>query len=212
MNRTTLGGLLALSLTLGSSRPAAIPPQKPEAGWGVTRVQPHDVSRIYWELQQTMEVLVRLAPIGQEGKPARLNLVLQAFFPGRAQRDPYSGLPQWPRGSPARIAITAQAHVLTHVIPGFTLRLVADDRAFDLTRAAGRFRLIPCMVATDDCSPNGVEADLEPAVLRALVNARSIRGDALGLSIELTDTDRRALAGFAERINLPVEMPPPGDR
>jgi hypothetical protein len=175
--------------------------QKPGTGWGVTRVQPHQVSRVYWELQQKMEVLVPLAPIGSDGKPARLDLVFQAFFPGRAQRDPYSGLPQWPKGTPAQLVVRAQAYPLTFVIPSFTLTLIADDQTFDLTGPGGRFQLIPC--ASEGCSPTGVEADLDLAVLRVLVAARTVRGDALGFPIELTDADRRALAEFAERVNLP---------
>jgi hypothetical protein len=147
-----------------------------------------------------MEVLVPLAPIGPDGKPARLNLVFQAFFPGRAQRDPYSGLPQWPKGTPAQLAVTAQAYPLTFVIPSFTLTLVADDRTFDLTGPGGRFQLIPC--ASEGCSPTGVEADLDLATLRALVAARTVKGNALGVPIELTETDRRALAEFAKQINV----------
>lgn len=41
--------LLALMLLL---------PQAPDDGWGLTRVQPREVKRIYWELLQTTEVLV----------------------------------------------------------------------------------------------------------------------------------------------------------
>ena len=81
--------LLALMLLL---------PQVPDDGWGLTRIQPREVKRIYWELLQTTEVLVRLVPIDPAGEPVRVNLVFQAFFPGRAQRDLYTVLPQWPRG------------------------------------------------------------------------------------------------------------------
>jgi hypothetical protein len=35
-----------------------------------------------------------------------VSLVFQAF-PGRAERDPYWGLPQWPKGPPARLEVKA---------------------------------------------------------------------------------------------------------
>ena len=91
--------------------------QAPDDGWGVARVQPREVKQIYWELLQTTEVLVRLVPVDPAGKPVRVNLVFQAFFPGRAERDPYSGLLQVPKGRPARLAVTAQAFALTFIIP-----------------------------------------------------------------------------------------------
>jgi hypothetical protein len=181
--------------------------QAPDDGWGVTRVQPREVKRIYWELLQTTEVLVRLVPTDPDGKPVRVNLVLQAFFPGRAQRDPYTGLPQWPKGLPARLVLTAQAFALTFVIPELSLRLVIDGSPVDLTVPGNRFRHIPCLIATDDCAPTGVEADLEPAVLRSLITARAVQGEALGFPIKLTHTDQAVLADFAARIGLPVERP-----
>ena len=36
-----------------------------------------------------------------------VNLIFQAFFPKRAKRDPYSGLPQWPKSAPVRLALRA---------------------------------------------------------------------------------------------------------
>jgi hypothetical protein len=195
--------VLACSLASGGSPIASTQSQKPDGGWGVTRLQPHQVSRVYWELQQQMDVLVRLAPLGSDGKPARLVLVFQAFFPGRAQRDPYSGLPQWPKAPPARVTVTAQAYPLTFVIPSFTLTLIADDQALDLTGPGGRFQLIPC--ASEGCSPTGVEAGIDPAALRALVAATSIKGEALGTPIALTEADRRALSEFAQRVNLQAD-------
>jgi hypothetical protein len=181
--------------------------QAPDDGWGVTRVQPREVKRIYWELLPTIEVLVRLVPIDPDGKPVRVNLVFQAFFPGRAQRDPYTGLPQWPKGLPARLVLTAQAFALTFIIPELSLRLVIDGSPVDLTVPGNRFRHIPCLIATDDCAPTGVEADLEPAVLRSLITARVVQGEALGFPIKLTHTDQAVLADFAARIGLPVERP-----
>jgi len=182
--------------------------QVPDDGWGLTRVQPREVKRIYWELLQTTEVLVRLVPIDPDGKPVRVNLVFQAFFPGRAQQDLYTVRPQWPKGPPARLVLTAQAFPMTFVIPELSLRLVIDGATVELTGPGSRYRNIPCLIATDDCAPNGVETDLEPAVLRSLITARAVQGQALGFPIKLTHADQAVLADFAARIGLPVERPP----
>jgi hypothetical protein len=182
--------------------------QAPDDGWGVTRVQPREVNRIYWELLETTEVLVRLVPIDPDGKPVRVNLVFQAFFPGRAQRNPYTGVPQWPKGPPARLVLTAQAFALTFVIPELSLRLVIDGATVELTGPGSRYRNVPCLIATDDCAPNGVEADLAPAVLRSLITARAVEGQTLGLPIKLTHADQIVLADFAARIGLPAERLP----
>lgn len=72
--------------------------QAPDSGWGVTKVQPRAVSRIYWDLLQTTEVLVGLIPVDPDGQPLRVNLVFQAFFPGRETRERNTGRPQWPKG------------------------------------------------------------------------------------------------------------------
>jgi hypothetical protein len=177
-------------------------PQAPDRGWGVTGVKPREVGRIYWDLLQTTEVLVRVVPLGSDGKPVRVNLVFQAFFPGRETRDWNAGLPQWPRGPPARLTLTAQAFPLTFVIPRLSLQLVIDGAVIDLTAPGRRYRNIPCLITTDDCTPNGVEADLEPSILASLIAARSVQGHALEFPFELTRADLEALAEFASRIGL----------
>jgi hypothetical protein len=182
--------------------------QAPDDGWGPTRVQPREVKRIYWELLPATEVLVRFVPIDPDGKPVRINLVFQAFFPGRAPRDLYTGLPQWPKGPPDRLVLTAQAFAMTFVIPELSLRLVIDGATVELTGSGGRYRNIPCLIVTDGCAPNGVEADLEPGVLRSLITARAVQGQALGFPIRFTRADQVVLADFAARIGLPVESPP----
>jgi len=179
-----------------------VPAPQPDCGWGVTGVKPREVSRIYWDLLQTTEVLVRLIPAGPDGKPVRVNLVFQAFFPGREARDWNTGLPQWPKGPPARLTLTAQAFPLTFVIPHLSLRLVIDGTVIDLTAPGRRHRNIPCLITTDDCAPNGIEADLEPSILASLIAARSVQGRALELPFELTRADQEALAEFASRIGL----------
>jgi hypothetical protein len=183
----------------GLVRPA---PQAPDRGWGVNGAKPRELTRIYWDLLQTTEVLVRVIPLGPDGKPVRVNLVFQAFFPGRETRDWNAGLPQWPKGPPARLTLTAQAFPLTFVIAQLSLRLVIDGTVIDLTAPGRRYRNIPCLITMGDCAPNGVEADLEPPILASLIAARSVQGRALELPFELTRADREALAEFASRIGL----------
>jgi hypothetical protein len=166
------------------------------------RDPPRQVTRIYWEMQQTTEVRVHLVPPRPDGAPARVDLTFQAFFPGRALRDWNTGQPQWPTGAPARITVTAQAFPLTFAIPELSLRLVVDGSSIDLTAPGSRYRNIPCLIASDGCAPNGVEAELEPGVLRSLIAADTVRGLALGFPIELTKADRAALAEFASRIGV----------
>lgn len=161
-----------------------------------------EVSRIYWDLLQTTEVQVRVVPVGPDGKPLRVSLVFHAFFPGRETRDWNTGRPQWPKGRPARLTVTAQALAMTFVIPELSLRLVIDGTPIDLTSQGGRYRNIPCLITTEDCAPNGIEADLEPGVLASLIAARSVHGQALGFPFELAQADTEALGEFASRIGL----------
>jgi hypothetical protein len=85
---------------------------------------------------------------------------------------------------------------------------VIDGRTVDLTGPGSRYRNIPCLVATEDCAPNGVEAELKAAILRSLVTARAVEGQALGFPIKLTRADQLALAEFVARIGLSGEERP----
>jgi hypothetical protein len=175
--------------------------QAPGDGWAMVQGT-REVKKLYWELFETTEIWIRLIPEDPDGKPPLVNLIFQAFFPGRAERDPYTGLPRDPKGPPARIVVQAQPLPLT-VIRELSLRLVIDGRRIDLTGPTSRYRNLPCLVANGDCAPNAVEAELEPSALRSLIAATSVRGEALGFPIKLTDADRTALAEFATRIGLP---------
>jgi hypothetical protein len=176
-------------------------PQAPGDGWVVSPAAPREVKRVYWDLFQTTEVWVRIIPEDPDGKPPLVSLVFQAFFPGRAERDLYSGLPKWPKGQPARLALRAEPLPTTLVLV-LSLRLVIDGQTLDLTGPGRRYRTLPCLVASEDCAPNAVEVDLEPSTLRSLVAARSVEGEALGFPIRLVAADRLALSEFAERVGL----------
>jgi hypothetical protein len=105
-----------------------------QSGWALTQAPPREVRRIYWELVPETEVWVRLIPEDPEGRPPLFNLVFHAFYPGGANRDPYSGLPQWPKGVPARLTVSAEPLPLT-VIRELSLLLVIDGKTFDLTNS-----------------------------------------------------------------------------
>jgi hypothetical protein len=172
--------------------------QAPGSGWVMVNAPPREVRRLYWELQETTEVWVRLTPDNPEGGPPPVNLVFQAFFPGRARRDPYSGLPQSPSGAAARVVVRAEPFLLT-VIRGFSLHLILDGHTVNLTVPHSRYAILPC---GDDCAPTSVEAELDPALLRALAVAQKVGGEALGFPIQLTPADQRALGEFAARVGF----------
>jgi hypothetical protein len=185
---------------------AALLFQAPGDGWAIVQAPPREVKRLYWDLFQTTEIWLRLIPENPDGKPPLVSLIFQAFFPGRAERNPYSGLPQWPKRAPARLALRAQPLPRT-VIRELSLRLQIDGDTFDLT-TPGRYTNRPCFVATEDCSPNAVEAELEPSILRSLISARTAGGQALGFQVRLTGADQAALADFAARIGISREDGP----
>jgi hypothetical protein len=174
--------------------------QAPGNGWVMAPAPPREVRRLYWELFETTEVWVRLTPGDPDGNPPLVSLVFQAFFPERAQREPYSLLPQWPRGAPARLVVRAEPFPMT-AIRGLSLRLELDGYTFNLTGPGSRYATLSC---GDDCAPNAVEAELDPSLLRALIVARTIQGEALGFPVQLVPADQRALTAFAERVGLSV--------
>src|SRR2546422_1862801 len=98
--------------------------QGPGDGW-VLVPGTRQVRRLYWDLFQTTEVWLSLIPEDPAGKPPLVSFIFQAFFPGPAERDPYSGLPREPKGPPARLVLRAPALPLT-VISQLTLRLERD--------------------------------------------------------------------------------------
>jgi hypothetical protein len=199
--RAALAAVLAYALvaTIAHATPRA---QTPEPGWGVTGVKPREVSRIYWDLRQTTEVLVRLLPVDPDGRLLRVHLVFHAFFPGRETREWNTGRPAWPKGPPGRLMVTAEVFPLTFAIPELSLRLDLDGKPVDLTAPGTRHRHIPCAIGADGCSPQGIEADLDPVVLVAIAGARSVRGHALGFPFELEQADLDVLGEFADRIGL----------
>jgi hypothetical protein len=94
------------------------------------------------------------------------------------------------------------------LIRELSLRLQIDGTTFDLTTPGSRYRSLPCLVATEDCTPNAVEAELAPSILRSLISARAVGGQVLGFQVKLTGADQAALADFATRIGMSQEDGP----
>jgi hypothetical protein len=181
--------------------------QAPGDGWALTQAAPREVRRLYWDLFQLTEVWLRLTPEGPNGEAPLVNLVFQAFFPGRAERDPYSGGPRAPKGPPARLVVRAEPLPST-IVRALSLQLVVDGTAIDLTPPGGRYRNLPCLVASEECVPNAVEAEIDESLLRSLVAARAVDGAALGLPIRLSRADQDALGEFLTRVGLGGESMP----
>jgi hypothetical protein len=177
-----------------------------QSGWALTQSPPREVRRLYWELVPETEVWVRLIPEDPEGKPPLVNLVFHAFHPGRAERDPYTGLPAWPGGAPTRLTVSAEPLPQT-LIRELSLRLAIDGQTIDLTGPDSRYRNLPCLTANEDCVPSAVEAEISASVLRSLAGAVSIDGRALGFPIKLAAADQLALKAFVARIRLSEDKP-----
>jgi len=142
----------------------------PQSGWVLTHANPREVGRVYWELIPQTEVRVRLIPELPDGKPPLVNLVFHAFYAERAEWDPYTGLPRWPKGPPARLTVSAEPLPLT-VIRELSLQMGIDGHVIDLTGPDAHYRVLPCVAPDSDCAPNAVEAEVDPSVLRSIVQA-----------------------------------------
>jgi hypothetical protein len=175
--------------------------QGPGDGWALVP-DSRQVKKLYWDLFQTTEVWVRLIPENPGGKPPLVGLIFQAYFPGRAERDPYTGQSRDPRGAPSKLVLRAQPLPMT-VVSQLTLKLAIDDKTVDLTAPGASYRyLSPC---NEGCAANAVAADIDAALLRSLVKAQVVKGEALGFPIRLTADDQRALVEFAARVGVTPE-------
>ncbi len=187
--------------------------QAPGEGWNLVQAPPREVKRVYWDLFETTEVWVLLLPGGPQGEPAPVNVVFQAFFSGRAKRDPYSKLiPQWPKGKPERLTVRVQPFPMT-VLNEPSLRFVVDDETFDLG-ASCNWPLGfggPCQILSGGSEPGsgsaiiGVSVEVQPALLQRLAKARVVTGTALGFPILLSSDDLGAVGKFAEAVHLKVD-------
>ena len=94
------------------------------------------------------------------------------------------------------------------MIRELSLQLVIDGKAVDLTGPNSRYRNLPCLVASSECTPNAVEAEVEPWLLRSLATGRAVGGNALGFAIKLVAADQLALSEFVAKLGLPEDETP----
>ena len=162
--------------------------QAPGEGWALTDIKPGEIGKLYWDLLDTTEVWVRLNPEVPDGKgPAPLRLVFQAFYPGRE-----------PKGPPKRVG----ARVVGPAVADLSFRLTFDGRTVDLTGPDGSSRLLFPAPGCEDCSANGVDAEMKPNVLRALAAASNAAGTAMGVPFEISTADRKLLQAFVQQLGL----------
>ncbi len=184
--------------------------QGPGEGWNLVQAPPREVKRVYWDLFETTEVWILLLPGSPHGETTPVNIVFQAFFPGRAKRDPYSNLPEWPKGEPEKLTVRVQPFPTT-VINELSLRLVIDDETLDLGASCkwpggtGPRCQILYSGAAAGSAVIGVSVEVQPALLRRLSKARVVTGTALGFPILLSSGDLGAVGKFAEAVHLKVD-------
>ncbi len=164
--------------------------------------QPREIRQLYWDLTHETKVWIRIVPVCPGNQSPLLDLLFAVYFSD--ELNPYTGRPKDPKGPPKRITVQAQAWPLT-VIRELSPRITADGKTFDLTAPGTRYDTIASIGQFSGESngvANGVEAELEPAILRSLISAQDVGGQALGLPIKLNQADQVALAKFARRIGV----------
>jgi hypothetical protein len=159
--------------------------QAPGDGWGMAPGKPGEVKHLYWDLFDTTEVWVQLAPDLAKGEgPAPLQLVFQAFYKGREAK-----------GIPSRVG----ARVVGQAFADLSFRLTYEGKTVDLTGPQGNSRLL-FPPACDNCGANGVDAEIGVDVMREYAAATNPGGSALGVPFVLSTADRSALKAFVAGI------------
>jgi len=135
-----------------------------------------DIRMVHWELRNESEVWLTLEPKSVEGRPAPM-LTFTHTFPGK--------LP----GPPAK-EIEVRAYGWA---PSAELRFELDGKdRIELSPPGG--------ILTSGTPSDYVRATITVDVLRQLAQARQITGRALGVNFELSDSQRKAIASFADRV------------
>jgi hypothetical protein len=168
---------------------AAMPTaQGPGDGYNLAPSSPREIKTLYWEVFQTTEVWVRLAPEGENRKPAPVSLIFYATFPGKKLAH-----------EPTDINIRAQTDP-RFVASKFSLKLMLDPgEPLDLAGPGANFEYYP-RCPTGDCAVTGVISVVPWKVFARIVQAKGIVGEVLGLGISLREADLDALRAFAKRL------------
>ena len=164
-------GWLILAIAGAFFRPAAAGQVLPPPGDG-------DVRAVYWDLRSQSEVWLTLEPKGPKGERAPM-LTLTYRFAGK-----------WPAGPPTEIDLRAYAGFLWAPRPELWL-VIDNKKKLDLGSPRGLISSAPSDYLSQMIS---IE------VVRELATARRIEGNALGFPFELSDSQRRAIGMFLDRI------------
>ena len=138
-----------------------------------------DIRVVYWELRNESEVWLTLEPTSADGRSAPL-LTFTHSFSGK--------LP----GPPAKqIEVRAFGWA-----PSAELRFEIDDKErIELSPPGG--------ILTSGTPSDYVRATITIDILRQLARARRITGRALGVTFELRESQRKAIAAFTDRVSQP---------
>lgn len=136
-----------------------------------------DIRDVYWELRDESETWLTLEPKTVDGRPAPLMTLTYT----------YAGKPPGPAATQIEVRAFGWA-------PHADLLFVLNDKqTIDLTPAGG--------VLTSGTPSDYVRGTLTMDALRQIVRAGRISGRALGVSFELRESQRKAIATFYERIS-----------
>ena len=136
-----------------------------------------DIRDVYWELRKESETWLTIELRTAEGRPAPLMTFTHT----------YAGKPPGPAAS--QIEVRAYGYA-PHADLVFVLN---DEQTFDITPPGG--------MLTTGTPSDYARGTLSMDQLRQMAAAARITGRALGVSFELRDTQRKAIAAFVRRVS-----------
>ena len=162
---------LALVVAPGAARGQALPP--PRDG---------DVRVLYHELRDLTEVWLTLEPKGPSGDELPISLAFHVAFTGKRPAAPLT-------------QVEMRAYVGRLWNPQPVLTLVVDEKAkLDLAGPN------PRTVSGDEGTMLAVVGTMSVETLKTIGEARSVSGNALRLPFVLSESQRKAIAAFRERV------------
>jgi len=170
--------------------------QGPGDGYNFAPSSAREVKTLYWELFQTTEIWVRLAPEGRDHKPAPLSLIFYVTFPGKELSI-----------EPTDITIRAQADP-RFAAAKFSLKLAPKPgQPFDLVGPLGtvknsigtNFQYYPNCPG-GGCAVTGVISYLPWKVFLQIARSESLTAEVLGIEVSFQQADLDALRAFAKKL------------
>jgi hypothetical protein len=143
-----------------------------------------EIRVLYYEARDLTELWLTLEPKGPAGEDLPISLTFDVAFPGKRPAAPLTKV--WMRAHAGQL--WNPRPVLTLVLDGKTTLDVAGPN--------------PTILSAGDEGDTmlGVAGTLSVDTLRTIAAARSVSGNALRVPFALTESQRQAIARFAERI------------